>query len=233
MSGKETSAVHGEHRRRMKQKFLENGLDVMHDHEVLELLLYYAIPRMDVNPVAHRLLERFGSLHAVFEAPAEELLRIDGIGENAATLLHLAMELFRRYDIDSRHHALESTRMSTTEMLGTYLAPYFRGLTHEVARIACLDNRGIVICCEEIASGTVGEVALSPRKVVEIALRRNAVGVALAHNHPHGLALPSREDIGLTKQIKQALQTVGVQLLEHVIVAGEEFVSMADSGMLG
>ncbi|MGE4549514.1 MAG: RadC family protein [Intestinibacillus sp.] len=225
-------AMHEDHRRRVKQKFRAGGLDTMHDHEVLELLLFYAIPRIDVNPVAHRLMERFGSLHRVLEAPVEELLRVDGIGENSALLLHLCSELFRRYEVDRSKCALKQKPLSSTGEIGAYMAPRFLGLRDEVVLLASVDNRGLVLDCQEIARGTVNEANVPVRRIVELAMLFNASSVILAHNHPNGLALPSREDIATTRRIQAGLEAVGVRLLDHIIVADGDFVSLRDSGIV-
>lgn len=225
-------AVHDDHRKRMKQKFRENGLDALHDHEALELLLFYAIPRVDVNPVAHRLMERFGSLHRVLEAPVEELAQVDGIGENSALLLQLCSQLARRCEVDRSEHSLRQKPLTSTALIGAFMAPRFRGLRDEAVLLACVDNRGIVLDCQEIARGTVNETGAPVRKIVELAIRFNASGAILAHNHPNGLALPSREDIATTRRIQAGLEAVGVRLIDHIIVADDDFVSRRDSGIV-
>lgn len=225
-------AVHDDHRRRVKQKFRDNGLDAMHDHEALELLLFYSIPRIDVNPVAHRLMERFGSLHRVLEAPIEELMRVKGIGENSALLLHLCSALCRRCEVDRAEQTMKQKPISSTEEIGIYMVPRFLGMRDEVVMLACVDNRGIVLDCQEIARGSVNETSITVRRIVELAMLFNAAGVILAHNHPSGLALPSREDITTTKRVQAGLDAVGVRLLDHVIVADGDFVSLRDSGIV-
>lgn len=224
--------VHNEHRKRMKQKFRDNGLDALHDHETLELLLFYAIPRMNVNPIAHRLMKRFGSLYRVMEAPIEELLRVEGIGENSALLLHLCSELFRRCEIDRVEQNMKQMPLSSTNEIGAFMVPRFLGLRDEAVMLACVDNRGMVLDCQEIARGTVNEANVPVRRIVELAMLYNASGVILAHNHPNGLALPSREDIATTRRIQAGLDAVGIRLLDHIIVAEGDFVSLRDSGMV-
>lgn len=225
-------AMHEDHRRRVKQKFRAGGLDAMHDHEVLELLLFYAIPRIDVNPVAHRLMERFGSLHRVMEAPVEELLRVEGIGENSALLLHLCSALFRRCEVDRAQRIMKQKPLSSTDEIGAYMVPHFLGLRDEAVLLACVDNRGLVLDCQEIARGTVNETSVTVRRIVELAMLFNASSVILAHNHPGGLALPSREDVATTRRIQAGLEAVGVRLLDHIIVADGDFVSLRDSGIV-
>lgn len=211
--------VHDNHRDRVKSKFRKSGLDDLHDHEVLELLLFYAIPRVDVNPIAHALMGRFGTLHAVFEASVEELCRVEGIGENSATLIRLTMDIMRRYGIDRKEHMLLHKRLDSTEAFGDYVTPHFFGLRYELVLMVCVDHKGVVISCEELSRGSVDETGISVRKVVEAALACRAHGVVLAHNHPQGLALASDADVAVTREIRDALALVGIPLLDHIIVA--------------
>lgn len=225
-------AIHDEHRRRVKQKFRDHGLQAMHDHEALELLLFYSIPRIDVNPIAHRLMERFGNLHRVLEAPVEELMRVKGIGENSALLIRLCSALFRRGEVDRVEQSMKQKPIASTEDIGQYMVPRFLGMRDEVVMLACVDNCGLVLDCQEIARGSVNETSITVRRIVELAMLFNAASVILAHNHPNGLALPSREDITTTKRVQAGLEAVGVRLLDHVIVADGDFVSLRDSGMV-
>lgn len=232
------AAVHDDHRARMRRRFLEHGLDVFQDHETLELLLFYSVPRADTNPTAHRLMERFGSLHAVLEAPPRELAKVEGVGEASATLLHYSMELIRRYALDKRDHDMPRACLNSTELFGQYLRPFFIGRGYELAMLVCLDSRGGVLCSEQIAGGTVGEVHISARRIAEIALSWDAYGVLLAHNHPGGKALPSVGDRETTAALETALGGIGIRLVDHLIfgepydVTGADFVSMLESGYI-
>lgn len=221
--------MHSGHRDRLRQQFLRAGLDSMSDIQVLELFLFYAIGRRDTNPVAHRLLERFGSLSAVFEAPVNELCKIDGIGENAAILLSLVPQTARRHMIDRAR--LEQV-LDTTEKAGQYLLPFFHGERDEVVYLLCLDAKCKVLDCRLLFRGGVNTAGVSVRKIVEAALAYNATSVVLAHNHISGIALPSKEDEATTAQIRTALDAVGILLADHIVVADDDFVSMADNGTL-
>lgn len=227
-------SVHDEHRQRVKQKFRAHGLDTMHDHEVLELLLFFAIPRRDVNPIAHRLIKQFGSLYRVLEEPVEELMRVEGIGESSALMIRLCGDMIRRYQIDRMQLGQGQLPLDSTERIGKYMLPYFVGMRDEVVMLACVDNRGIVLNCQIVGRGSVCEANVSVRKIVELAMRFNASGVVLAHNHPGGHGLPSGDDIYTTKCIQDALKTIGVTLLDHVIIGhdDDDFVSMRESGAL-
>lgn len=219
-------SVHKGHRERLKTRFLEEGLDNFSDIQVLELLLFYAIPQRDTNPIAHALLDRFGSLSQVLEAPVEELRKVDGIKNNAATLLALVTQLCRYYQVDS---AQRVDILSSLEACGSYLLPRFFGRTKETVFLLCLDAKCKVICCKEIGEGSVNAASISIRKVVETALNANATSVILAHNHPSGLALPSEEDVLTTRRLYGALQAVDIVLADHMVVADGDYVSMAQT----
>jgi len=221
--------IHDGHRERMKNKLLEQGLDVFDDHTVLELLLFYSMPRKDTNPLAHELMNKFGSLQAVFEAPAEELSKINGIGENTVTLLKLIPEVSRRYVIDRNRF---DDILDSTKKAGEFLVSRYMYERDEVVYVICLDSKCGMICCKELARGVANSAAISIRKIAELALSKNATSVIIAHNHVSGLALPSIEDELTTKRIKAALETMGITLNDHIIVASDDYVSMADSGML-
>ena len=222
--------VHDGHRERLKKKLLEQGLDVFDDHNVLELLLFYSMPRIDTNPLAHELLNTFGSLEAVFEAPVEELSKVNGIGENTVTLLKLIPEVSRRYIIDKNKfdYILDSTKKA-----GEYLAARYMYERDEVVYVVCLDSKCRVICCKELFRGVANTAEVSIRKIAELALAKNASSVIISHNHTSGIALPSIEDEITTKRIKAALTAMGITLADHIVVADDDFISMAESGLLG
>lgn len=220
--------LHDGHRQRLIQRFLEEDLDNFEPHNVLELLLFYAIPRKDTNELAHVLIDTFGSLKGVFDAPYEELIKVPGIGPNTAALLKLVPSLTRTYySSDAR-----SIILDTSEKSGEYFLPYYIGQTEEVVRLACLDAGGKVISNQILHRGSANAAEVNIRKIVNIALRNNAMGVILAHNHPGGLPLPSEEDVATTKSIREALIPMGILLMDHIIVAGQDYVSMARSGII-
>ena len=220
--------LHDGHRQRLIQRFLEEDLDNFEPHNVLELLLFYAIPRKDTNELAHVLMDTFGSLKGVFDAPYEELIKVAGIGPNTAALLKFVPSLTRTYySSDAR-----SISLDTSEKSGEYFLPYYIGQTEEVVRLACLDAGGKVISNQILHRGSANAAEVNIRKIVNIALRNNAMGVILAHNHPGGLPLPSEEDVATTKSIREALMPMGILLMDHIIVAGQDYVSMARSGII-
>ena len=225
----DAAGVHSGHRQRLKDQFLAYGMDPIHDVNVLELVLFYAIPRQDTNPIAHRLLNTFGSLAAVFDATPEELMERGGLSKNAATLIKLIPAAARRQQLSrsSCHQLLDST-----QKCGDYLVPFFFGATQEEVYLLGLDAKCKVLGCVKLSTGSVNSAGLSIRKVVECALNMKASSVVLAHNHTSGIAVPSQEDIRTTHSISHALDLVGVYLADHVVVADEDYVSMAESGLI-
>ena len=211
----------------MRKRFAEHGLENFDDHTALELLLFYALPRSDTNPVAHALVDHFGSLSAIFDAPAEELCRVPGIGKNSATLIKLIPQLSRRYQMSKS--SVEGIVVSSHKA-GEYLTPRFFGECDEVVYMLCLDAKCKILTCKFMGRGSVNSANVSIRKIVEMALLYNATSVVLSHNHTSGIALPSKEDELTTRRVEAALGAVGIALIDHIIVADDDFVSMADNG---
>lgn len=220
-------SMHTGHRERLKQRFLEEGLDNFTDVQALELLLFYGIVRQDTNPIAHNLIEHFGSLSRVLEASPAELKKVKGISEHTAILLNLIPQLGRYYQVDGTQRM---EILPTLDACGAYLVPRFFGRTRETVFLLCLDAKCKVLCCKEVGEGSVNAASISQRKVVETALAANATTVVLAHNHPSGIALPSDEDVQTTRRIAAALQAVEIQLADHIVVAEGDYVSMVQSG---
>ena len=218
--------IHREHRRRVKNRFLGEGMDHFDEVHALELLLFYAIPQGDVNPLAHRLLDHFGGLHQVLTAPPEQLMQVTGVGEHTAILLGLVKGISQKYLISQ---ADANIHLDTLEDCGTYLMDRFLGRRDEVVMLLCLDAKRMPLCCRIVSEGSVNTAEVSVRKVVEAALAVNATSAVLAHNHPSGLALPSMEDIVTTRRVAVALDAVGITLEDHIVVAGRDYVSLRDS----
>lgn len=221
--------AHSGHRERMRTRFLRHGLDNFDDHSVLELLLFYALPRQDTNALAHRLLEAFGTLAGVFDATPEALMTVPGLGANAAALIRLVPETARRYLISKTR---PGDILENSEKAGAYILPLFLGCQDETAYLVSLDAKMKVLDCRLLCRGTTTALSLSIRRVVQIALSQNASSVLLAHNHVGGVALPSEEDKQTTARLQHVLAEVGITLVDHLIVADSDFVSMSDSGYL-
>lgn len=221
-------SVHKDHRARMKARFLEEGLDGFDEHQVLELLLFYSIPRRDTNETAHNLLNRFGTLSQVIDAPVKELKKVDGIGHNSAVFLSLIKEVVRYYRVNQK---VNTEPLKTIDACGRFMVPYFSGRETETVFLLSLDAKCKVLSCREVVEGNVNSANISIRKIVDMALTENATSVVLAHNHPSGVALPSMEDIQTTKRLAQALHLVDVVLNDHIIVAEDDYVSLVHSGL--
>lgn len=221
-------SIHKDHRQRVKARFAAEGLDAFNEHQVLELLLFYAIPQRDTNEIAHNLINRFGSLSQVIDAPVKELVKVDGIAENAALFLSLIKQLDRYYHVN---RAMKVSILSSLHECGEYLVPFFNGRDYEVVFLLCLDAKCKVLSCRMVEEGSVNCTEVSIRKIVDIALTDRATSVILAHNHPSGFATPSAEDVAMTIKIAKALQYVDVKLIDHIIVADDDYTSMVHSGM--
>lgn len=218
--------VHAGHRQRLYESYLQVGLDGFSDIVVLELLLTFAIPRKDTNEIAHALLDHFGSLYAVFEAPPASLMQVPGVTKRAAILLHLEPQLWKRYAASQQ---ADTRIFSTRDQCTRYLLTQFRGAREEQVRMMCLDAKCKLLDCRKISEGSVNSTVLPIRKVVEAALAVNATSVIIAHNHTSGIALPSKEDLQATSLLYTALQCVDILLVDHIIVADEDYVSLKES----
>ena len=212
--------VHDGHRERLRNRFLA-APSSFEDHELLELLLFYAVPRKNTNELAHKLLERFGSIKGVIDAGIPALKTIDAIGDNSAIFFRAMAEALLRYE--KCDHKTTSI-MSSYDTLSKYLKSLFVGTENEISYIILLDSSKNLITCEKIAEGYSCGNVMSTRQLIALALNNNAACAILVHNHPGGRAVPSREDFYSTNIIKSTLNNLGITLLEHFIVEGDECV---------
>ena len=222
-------ALHDGHRDRMRERFFQHGLETFNEIEALEMLLYYAVPRKDTNPLAHALLEHFGSLDFVLSATEEELCEVPGISKRTAALLMMVPQMAR---LSEEIRANKIVEIANSREAIQYLIPRFRYERDEMIVLLCLDSQNRITHTETVYRGTVNAVSFNVRRVVEIALKRKAVSVIVAHNHPDGPARQSREDDTATQQLYQALLAVGIKLYDHVIIAGDDYVSYRRSGAM-
>ena len=214
------------HRKRMKDRFLAEGLDNFEEVHALELLLYYGIARKDTKPIARMLMDQFGSFPRVLEATPEELQQIAGVGENVATFLKLVLAAGRYYQVKRAQYDFPLVKQ---EEYGKYLQGIFHGKTNETVYLLCLDAKCKVLCCKKVGEGDVNSANIPIRKMVQIALSVNATSVILAHNHPSGVAVPSVEDRITTERLAQALGAIDIVLADHIIVADGDYISMVAS----
>ena len=213
------------HRNRIKTKYSKNGISGWLDYEVLELALSFAIPRKDTKPIAKELLTKFKSLNAVLDADVKDLKEISGISDHTATFLKLMKDIVILY----LEKGLEKKDLlSSPAVVYDYLKTSLKGSVDEEFKMVFLDSKNQVINIETLKAGTVNRSVVYPRKIVERALYNHAVGVIIAHNHPSGALQPSQEDRDITKAIKEALKTVDIALLDHIIVGNNEYFSFKD-----
>lgn len=214
---------HAGHRAKLKKRFLRDGLDGFEDHNILEFLLFFAIPRKDTNEIAHALMARFGTLSKVLEASVEELCEVSGIGENAAVLLKTFPAVAKRYYVDRFRPGV---LLPEYDQMGQDLVYHFAGLEREQVYVMFYDNSLSYCGSEVIHEGDINSVGFSLRKVCDAAVRHNAAYMILAHNHPHGLPLASSEDLGTTASLKDFLLKMNVILIDHFIIGESRFTSL-------
>lgn len=215
--------LHKGHRQRLKQQFLEGGIERLNDHQVLEMLLFYSIPQKDTNELAHRLIQRFGSLSGVLDATPEILCEVTGVSQHTATFLTFCRSLLNRY---YQVKNSDVKILSSYAAIGRYLHSFFINERNEKVVLLCLNNRQEMLYCGALSEGSLTETTFSIRRVVQIALQCGATAAVLAHNHPAGLAMPSKEDVFATRQVANALKGIGVQLLDHLVFAQDDYTSM-------
>ena len=220
---------HSGHRNRVRKKFIENGFDGFEPHEVLEMYLFYAIPRKDTNPLAHRLLDRYLTIGGVCDAPIDELMREFSLSQSAAVFLKMLPEMSRLY-IESK---MLDDNIIDYENLGEQFKNKFIGRTDEAVALMLGDAKGKMIYFGIISKGVLGSSNAPIRKIVDLSLRHNARSAFIAHNHPGGSAFPSRGDLEATKIIRETLLSVGVDLIDHFIITDDDYVSLRLSGMAG
>lgn len=217
--------IHDGHRKRVRQSFLNRDIDTMPEHEILELILFYAYSRRDTNEIAHRLIKTFGNLDAVMNAEYEDLLSVRDVGENAATLIVLFSRFSKRYMKNS--NALK--KEFTGEEIINHLKARFHGEKSEVVVAIFCDSRGQYIKTFEIDRGSSTETAFRPRELAEAAIRCGASKMILSHNHPQGFAVPSSADLRATIDLKDIFEQLDIQLLDHIIVSQDDCFSMKNS----
>ena len=216
------------HRKRSRQKYLREGISGWHDYEILELLLYYPIPRKDTKLLAKNLLKKFKTVSRVLNADIKELREVDGISDNTAVFLKLMQDI----TVLCRHEELDGRDLlNSPGLVSEYLKSSLKYSPDEEFRVLFLNTRNRLIEAETLHTGTVNRSVVYPRKVVERALYHHAAGVILSHNHPAGSLSPSPDDIEATKSIRKALDTVDINLLDHVIIGGNGYFSFAENGI--
>lgn len=218
--------IHDGHRERVRQKFLKTKLAGFADHEKLELLLFYARPGIDTNEMAHNLLKKFRTIGGVFDASVEQLKEIHGINDATAVLIKLIPEMSKEY-INSKSKLMV---MDNYKTVCDFFKNQFVGERNEIIKVACVDDRLRLIACETIAEGTPGSALVNIRRLVEFTYKHNCGSIIMAHNHPNGDMLPSDEDLKVTKNMYKFLKPIGIDLIDHIIVAGGQAISLKELG---
>lgn len=217
-------SVHKNHRARVRETIRKTGVESIPDINLLEYLLFYSIPRKDTNEIAHSLLDTFGSLSGVLNASYEELLEVEGMGENSALLISLIPGISRRY-VESGEK--KKINLSEPDEAGEYLRTKYFGVKKEVFYMLCLDASGNLLNCCKLGEGIPDNVLVDKRQALEAAFRNKADTVIFAHNHPNGIAAPSKDDIDMTGEFVGIFRKVGIRVADHIIIAGNDYLSLA------
>ena len=221
--------IHKDHRKRVRQKFERVGLNGFAEHEILELVLFYAIPLRDTNPLAHRLIKEFGSLEGVFSASKDELLQVDGVSDHTATLLLLIPALLK--DLSART-AKQTKRLNGFSDSINFASKLLAEEQREVVYIICLDRKNQVKATKEISSGSATRAVVDTKMLAKFVLQKNCDRIILAHNHPIGDAKPSDHDIVFTKQVIEQLSPLEIEVLDHIIISKIDSFSFAHEGVI-
>lgn len=214
------------HRSRLRDKCIHSGFKHLSERDKLELLLFYAIPRIDTKPIAHALLDQFKTIGSILDAPVHELTKIDGIGPNAALLLKLIPELIYDY---SKSKVSEKSFTKPEDICNFFVNEYVYEI-NEVVKVAYLDDRLKLIECVSIAEGKPDSVTINLRKLIEYTYKYNSSNIIIAHNHPNGDTTPSNKDLKITNEIYRILKPIDIELLDHIIVAKNRAVSLKSIG---
>lgn len=217
------------HRKRLRKKFTENGLESFLPHEILELLLTYCIPRKDTKSIAWALLKKFGSISDVLDAQEEDLLNVKGLGPSSIVLLKLTRKIMRTYYLEQ---IKERREISNPESLVKFCKASLHGEQDEAFEVIYLTVRNTVIAVERLCQGTLDKALISPRKILEKAFQHNASGLIFIHNHPSGEPTPSSDDMHLTDAISQLSTPLGISVLDHIIVGRGKFFSIKSNSFI-
>lgn len=221
------SNIHKDHRSRLKSQFVTNGIDALTDVQKLEMLLFYALPQKDTNPLAHKLINEFGSISNVFSASYNELIKIDGVKENTATLLKFFGSM-----LNYTSRADSDCLIGSSAMAKEYVTKYFKHISVEQFYVFCLTKSSYVKKAFLINSGSNSEVNVEIRNITEKALETNCNRMIIAHNHPHGKAIMSSQDCRFTYSLLCSCILNNIELLDHIIVGTDKTISLYEQGII-
>lgn len=214
--------IHKGHRLRMREAFFEHGFDGLNDHEVLEMLLYFVLPQRDTNEIAHDLIKYYGSLAAVLEADREDLVKHAYVTDNVAFLIKMILPLYKRY----MENVNDKKKLTDTEEIVKFLRAKYADTNNECVYALFFDPEYHLIACRKLNEGDISSSVFDLRKLARFALESKSTSVIISHNHPHGITLPSREDVAITESSYKLLKSLKVQLLDHIIVSETSHSSM-------
>ena len=220
---------HSGHRQRMRERVLHSGTESLADHELLEMLLYYVMPRGNTNEQAHTLLETYRTLPDLMDSDPEMLRHVQGLGESSVVFFMLLREMIRRYDRGEKH---VRPVLRNEEDCGAYFVELLAQEPVECLYLVCLDARNRVTATVPLARGNAESSTVELSALAEAAVRFRAKRIVLAHNHPGGTTTPSMEDLETTRVVAEALAPLGIRLLDHIIVAGDNYLSLYANGLM-
>lgn len=221
---------HSGHRERLRSKFMKSGIDGLHDYEQIELLLTYAVPVKDVKPVGKSLVRKFKNISGVLDADVRELEEVKGIGYSSSLLIKLVRALMTKY---SEEKMFSGEVMNSPERVYEFSKLKIGSGKNESLMAIYLNTKNLVIEYEMISEGSVDNVTVYPRKIIEMALKNNASGLIIVHNHPSGDTEPSSSDRELTKELMNIAESMDIRLLDHIIVSRKDYYSFSKNGELG
>ena len=221
--------IHEHHRKRLRDFYGKHGFTAMTPCQVLEFLLFYAIPRKDTFPIAQSLIDKFGSVSGALDATVEDLSKIEGIGPSSAVYLKMIRDIFGIYVAEKTD---SENKYYSVKKVGNYLREKFTGKNNEIALLMCFDTEMKPVLCTELSEGSKDSIEISVKSITDVATKCNAAFVVLAHNHPGGTAIPSKEDINTTLAIADNLSKSDILLLDHLIFADGDYISFSQSNLL-
>ena len=225
----EEAALHANHRQRVRNRFFEHGLEGMEDHQVLEMLLFYSIPRCDTNGIAHRLLNTFGSFAGVFDAPIDLLMQVPGVGRETAILIKFLPSIWNRYQMSEASEILTITDKAEMEQV---MRPMLTDKQQEQFCCVYLDGAGRILKKSVFGSGSIHYISANVPEILRGVIMSHAECVAIAHSHPGGYAAPSPEDIKGTVYLAEQLKLLNVKILDHMIVAPTDVYFLSSSNRI-
>lgn len=220
--------IHADHRNRMKDKYLEFGIAGFADHEILELLLFYAIPRKNVNPLAHKLLNHFGSFNSVIEADVDALMQVDGLGKNTAILISLIFKILHKYNLNP---ALK-TKIVSASLAKAYCHKLYTEFNVEQFFVICINSAGKIMCSKRIGNGTANSIEINIREITGFALANKCQRIIITHSHTNEKCMPSDDDLTFTKTVMLSCLLNDIDILDHGVIARNCECSFAELNLI-